>query len=403
VAPDRHDPVERPLRDHVAGRIHDDAELLVEEWIEWIRTHAALRPARMLPKRAIKDHLPVVVAGIGEALRSPEGLGELVPDALRVHARARREQGYDVLELLKEYHGLERIVADRAGRVVDGYPDADPRAVADVFLHLADLFSTVADVTVGVYRDTEEHERREIHDRLEAYARTLTHELKQPLQAIAAGAGMLELEESASSPERRARYLRMIRRGLDRITAMVDEIRDLVLFEGARDRTGWDLLESSVELVLREMHDQARRKGVRIVVEHPLPDIKVDASRVEIALVNLVSNGIKYADPEKEDRWVRVAVRPAGPREEGVWEIAVSDNGLGIPAESHAKVFRRHFRAHPEVELGTGIGLAITRQVVEGAGGHISFESEEGRGSTFRMVVPGTAATPAGAEPAGAG
>jgi signal transduction histidine kinase len=123
-------------------------------------------------------------------------------------------------------------------------------------------------------------------------------------------------------------------------------------------------------------------------VVQPLPTIDVDTTRVGIALVNLVSNAIKYSDPEKPERWVRVSVERAEPKEAHLWKVTVSDNGLGIPNAFQPQVFERHFRAHPDAAEGTGLGLAITRQVIEQGGGRLWFESEEGKGSAFHFTIP---------------
>ena len=84
-----------------------------------------------------------------------------------------------------------------------------------------------------------------------------------------------------------------------------------------------------------------------------MPDVQVDATRVELALINLIGNAIKYSDPTKEDRWVRVSVQ----RDERWWRISVEDNGVGIPEGMQDRVFEQFVRAHPGVAEGSGLGL----------------------------------------------
>ena len=128
----------------------------------------------------------------------------------------------------------------------------------------------------------------------------------------------------------------------------------------------------------------AGEREVRIEVREPIPDVQVDATRVELALINLIGNAIKYSDPEEDDRWVRVGVQR---QEDGHWRISVSDNGLGIPEEMQALVFEQFVRAHPEVADGTGLGLSIVRTAVEQIGGRIWLESENGTGTAFHLTV----------------
>jgi len=110
----------------------------------------------------------------------------------------------------------------------------------------------------------------------------------------------------------------------------------------------------------------------------------VDATRVELALINLVGNAVKYSDPNEEDRWVRLGVQ----REDGgYWRISVADNGLGIPEEMQGLIFEQFVRAHPEVADGTGLGLAIVQAAVAQIGGRVWLESTPGDGTTFHFTV----------------
>jgi signal transduction histidine kinase len=127
----------------------------------------------------------------------------------------------------------------------------------------------------------------------------------------------------------------------------------------------------------------AAEREVRLQVQEPIPDVQVDATRVELALINLVGNAIKYSDPEESDRWVRLGVQ----RQEDYWRISVADNGLGIPEEMQELIFEQFVRAHPEVADGTGLGLAIVQAAIEQIGGKVWLESQPGDGTTFHFTV----------------
>jgi signal transduction histidine kinase len=381
-------PQPRKLSTYLADDVRDNADDLVETWISEITMHPSLRPIRMLPRDAIRDHIPEVIRTIAESLRTPLEAGPK-DVAIRSHARLRYDQGYDIEELFIEHRTLSKIVIDRMSRALERYPGpTDPIEVGRVFSRLSAGLAGISERTASIYRETEVRHQRELHIQLENYIRTITHELKQPLNAIQAGAGLLEEEGRASEPAPRPESLGIIRRGIQRAMSLIDEIRTLAFMEGANQTQPWQSLESCVHPVLAELGDLARRTVVRMDVVQPLPTIDVDTTRVGIALVNLVSNAIKYSDPEKPERWVRVSVERAEPKEAHLWKVTVSDNGLGIPNAFQPQVFERHFRAHPDAAEGTGLGLAITRQVIEQGGGRLWFESEEGKGSAFHFTIP---------------
>lgn len=141
--------------------------------------------------------------------------------------------------------------------------------------------------------------------------------------------------------------------------------------------------------MFQELRGSANEYGVSLEVSPGALDARVDATRAEIVLINLVSNAVKYSDPRKARRWVRVSAQPAtlADRTPDTWQITVEDNGLGIPRDARASVFRRYFRAHPQVAEGTGFGLAIVHELVAARGGRVWFDSDEHHGTTFHVLV----------------
>jgi signal transduction histidine kinase len=133
------------------------------------------------------------------------------------------------------------------------------------------------------------------------------------------------------------------------------------------------------------------------IAEH-LPTLHADPARIELVLLNLVSNAIKYSDPEKADSFVEIVVAPAEPGAEDSCTICIRDNGLGINDANQTAIFDRFFRAHAHLDgelgiSGTGLGLAIVADCVEALGGTIRCESREGEGTAFFTTLPLT--TPA--------
>jgi light-regulated signal transduction histidine kinase (bacteriophytochrome) len=138
-----------------------------------------------------------------------------------------------------------------------------------------------------------------------------------------------------------------------------------------------------LEQILWELQFRIREEGA-VVSWEKLPVIRADPTMLRIALQNLVENGIKFHRPAQKPR-VQVSAR----RSDDGWQFFVQDDGIGIPPQYCHKIFEMFERLHsPESYPGTGMGLAISRRIIERHGGRIWVESEEGRGSTFCFSLP---------------
>jgi signal transduction histidine kinase len=131
--------------------------------------------------------------------------------------------------------------------------------------------------------------------------------------------------------------------------------------------------------------------------------VEVDAAAVELALVNYISNAIKYSDASKDDRWVKVLGElQFGARADGGAELVVRvlDNGIGVPAASRPRLFGQFYRAHRDsvstVE-GTGLGLSIVRETVDSMGGRAWAEFPETGETMFAFSLPSRRAEDAAA------
>jgi signal transduction histidine kinase len=141
--------------------------------------------------------------------------------------------------------------------------------------------------------------------------------------------------------------------------------------------------------VFRQLEDMARARQVVLQAVDGLPTVRTDTASLELALINLVSNAIKYADAAKAQRFVEIDARTT----DRGFELRVVDNGLGIPSDMVDKVFQRFVRAHAHLdgELGTqgsGLGLAIVEECLAALNGSIRVESNEGQGTTFYLDIP---------------
>jgi signal transduction histidine kinase len=229
---------------------------------------------------------------------------------------------------------------------------------------------------------------RELDRMRDAFVATVSHELRTPLTSIS---GFLEMmqEEEQGLGESGKRYLEVIRRGTDRLHALVEDLLLIAQIEAKRVELQLgpvdvaELTSRSVEA----MRPTADDKGVllELVTDHP-PLVLGDRNRLTQVLDNLVSNAVKFTD---DGGAVTVSVAA----EEGDVRLVVADTGVGIPVEEQGQVFSRFFRASTATRLaipGTGLGLSISRALVEQHGGTITLTSAEGEGTQVIVTLPST-------------
>ncbi|NUP09821.1 MAG: HAMP domain-containing histidine kinase [Polyangiaceae bacterium] len=226
------------------------------------------------------------------------------------------------------------------------------------------------------------------------FVANVSHELKTPLSLIRMF-GELLLLERVTSDEKRKQYLQIIVGESERLTALIENVLDFARVE--RGKIDYDFAEGDVGEVARRAVDiyrfRATRENIEIDlrVEEGVPPARIDARALELAVMNLIDNALKYA---KDGEKVGVVVERAGSKV----AVRVSDFGPGVPKEEQDRIFERFYRgaaAGTTRARGSGIGLALVRYIVESHGGTVRVESPtqpDGRGTTFVIEVPALAA-----------
>ncbi|MEW6649090.1 MAG: GAF domain-containing protein [Chloroflexota bacterium] len=225
----------------------------------------------------------------------------------------------------------------------------------------------------------------------------VAHELKNPMTSIKGYTELLAAKAVGAVNDAQANFLAVIRSNIDRMNTLVSDLNDLSKIEAGRMRLDYAplRLKEIVEEVERSTRRQIEDKGQTLTVSLPadLPLLWADRVRLVQVLVNLVNNAHKYT--EASGRINVGAIRSAnewdekGPAE--VVHVWVQDTGLGIAPEDQPKIFQKFFRSEDpraRESPGTGLGLNITRSLVEMQGGQIWFESEFRRGTTFHFTIP---------------
>lgn len=217
---------------------------------------------------------------------------------------------------------------------------------------------------------------------------TVSHELRTPLTSIRAFSEML-LEDPRIDLAERRRFLGIIVGETERLTRLINQILDLAKLESGRAE--WRDQEVDLAALIRDCAESMgavyRDKGVALTLElvDPAPVVLADRDRLTQVVINLLSNAQKFVAAGSG----RVAVRLECLG--GEVRVAVADNGPGIRPEEHGMVFEK-FRQGGSVLTekpgGTGLGLPISRQIVEHLGGRLWVESEPGQGAAFFFTLP---------------
>lgn len=216
---------------------------------------------------------------------------------------------------------------------------------------------------------------------------TVSHEIRAPMTSIKGSADLMLMGKEGAITPGQKRFLTLIRKSTERLNRLVGDLLDLsridsVFEEPAPGKTN---IRSLVQEAVEQMRPLAEEKRLTLRVEEMagLPKARVVADRIRQVLTNLISNAIRFT-PEGGRVWV--SARLEG--EEMV--LAVGDTGIGIAGEHHGRIFERFEQlGPPEVrEGGTGLGLTISRKIVESHGGRMWVESEPGAGSRFLFSLP---------------
>ncbi len=379
------DSVTAPRDDQVATVVsrflEAESEAIVGRWIDWLKAHVPTRTVSALPERALRNHVPPALESLGRYVRNPVEIvrRELISH-LRLHGQIRRDQGYSLKEVLAEFEGLADIVSNEVSELLrNEVSNAEAWELLAVSNRLAAGLRSISYIAMGTYADSEEERQRAVAKGLEEFGKTVFHELRSPLNALALGLEVLknravrgdDLEDQFHSLEK------TIRQTGD----LLDTVHALAVTEGAQAQSKVVQLDYAINDVLRQL---AERPGAVIEtrIDEPLPEVWVEAILAYIVLVNVIGNATKYADPEKDESRISISASiESEEHDSGFCRILIEDNGLGIPAELLPRICQKGFRAHPEHAEGAGLGLYLAQRALMDRGGTLTIESEEGQGT----------------------
>jgi PAS domain S-box-containing protein len=292
-------------------------------------------------------------------------------------------------------------------RVIGRYLHVQVRAISPGICRKGEETASFA---VVIARDITE--RKQAEERLKEYAAELevankelrrldeiksefvavaSHELRTPLATIKNSIQLLLQRKTGAINENQEKFLSLAEKNINRLTNILNSLLDLSKIESGRMELNFEEinLKDSIEFIISSFKPQVAGKSIEIKmeIEKDLPSVYADREKIAQILMNLVGNAIKFTP---EGGTITVSAKPYNGDGRMV-AVSVRDSGIGIPGDQLEKVFEKFFQVEESLRrsiAGTGLGLPITKGLVEAHRGKIWVESEIGKGSTFTFTLP---------------
>jgi signal transduction histidine kinase/ActR/RegA family two-component response regulator len=253
---------------------------------------------------------------------------------------------------------------------------------------MLEIFQDITDRKKNEKELIDAKDKAEESDRLKtAFLHNISHEIRTPMNAIVGFSALLG--EPALDAETQQSYIETIMQSSNHLLSIITDIIDISNIEAnivKIARTGINV-NFTLNSICNQFSIKAGEKKIKLICETGLTDsgalIITDNTKLTQILTNLLSNAIKFTD----EGTVKLSCRMVA----NFLEFSVSDTGIGIPAEYHAKIFDRFYQVQNAVSRlyeGTGLGLAISKAYVDIMGGKIWLSSKPGKGTTFCFTIP---------------
>jgi signal transduction histidine kinase len=390
--------VKQYLVEHLAGQ----QSFIGEEVVLAIRSSGEISSSERLTDQDLVDHFPRLFADLIEYFLKEvdPGTRSRTIEAALSHGKTRWQQGYHLVEVVRELaiversildHGIEKFFEensqwindiDHARRILDFFfEDSVAGSVQRYVENYTDQLQT-ANAKLSIVNQN----LSRIDESRLRLIRTVSHELANVLNALT---GTVSLISTGNDEAIRAEMLDSCQRNVREMSELLADLKDYsVLISGAAPV---QIEEIDVAIFASEIkasfHAMAQEAGVHfdLRIDSDLEVVRSDRRKIRQIVTNLVTNAINYCGRDRPDKSVLLEFGLAG----NSWQISVKDTGIGIPPEHLDSIFDEFKRvSFPEVVKGAGLGLAITKRLVEELHGTIEVVSEMGQGSRFVVTIP---------------
>jgi signal transduction histidine kinase len=370
----------------LTSALRTDREEIIFRWLQRIADRVTVEREFVFPSETLIDHVPLLIEGLCDYIAGAPEV-EIVADSpviskARELGSLRFKQGFSPRQILWEYEILGAILLEhlRETLCIDVLPDTFVK-------RLFHAMATLQRATVEAYLDLADTRVAEREERLRSFNRAVSHELRNEAGAILGAGRMLKESFVRSDPQLLDKFTNIILDNGERVERVLANLLELSRLETDTRTHRRVMLSHAASEVIRRLRGYAEVNRVRLELLPSECDLEVNAATVDLALTNLVANGIKYCREDENDRWVRVrASLHSSP--DRVF-IEVEDNGRGVTEADRPHLFQRFFRSSNAADVeGTGLGLSLVREAVERAGGRAWAEFTPEGFTTFCITLP---------------
>ena len=380
--------------EHLASRLAADHTALAQIWLERLDQLLDVEKRDVFPTPQLLDHIPELLDEIARYLSAPEDQEIAANTAVMTKATElgllRFNQRASVHQLLREYQILSEILEAFFTREVAALgASASATAGMQVLSRAQQAVRVLQQKTVDAFitRYTETITRQT--EQLRNFSRLVSHEIRQPLGVLQVLARLLPASEPDSES---ARLADTLERNVSRLGEVAGKLERLSRLTRSADDVPSEQavdLVAVVHDVAGQLAEMATARAVTFDIAPSLPSFLADAGQVELVFMNLLANAVKYSDPVKPSRVVRVEHDSSVPHP----RVRIRDNGIGIPRSQLDAIFDQFVRVHTHLDeelgaQGLGLGLSIVRESMEAMGGRVGVVSSEGEGTTFTLEWP---------------
>ncbi len=396
---------------------------LLEAWRAVIAADPQLTTGDALPRAALVDHLPSWIETFAAALAAAPGAtaaGRAEVEETKnaeAHGLQRWQQGYDLQEVTREWGALHRCLVQELERYAAATPDASPQVLSDARSTLASYLSEATSESAATYfrlerleaagsvRDLEEAlgEVRKLERRRAELWQQAAHDLRGNLGVVSNVAHGLTFDGLPA--ERRQDFLALLRNNVVALNRLLDDVTDLARLQAGQEQRRVASFDAAQMLrrLCEDMRPMAEEHRLSLTLNGPdtLP-VEGDAVKIRRIAQNLLLNAMKYT----QSGGVIVSWGDTVARDDGRWVLSVEDTGPGFHAGPGAPLVGAlgtvsgapsgNDPRPARQPQGEGLGLAIVKRLCELLNASIELDSEIGRGTTIRVLLPMHYAAPSG-------